>query len=62
MVRLARGDVTARTAGELTSMFRVLRHAASLAPRLGDVIARLFATAARVVLRLSQYAEYPARV
>eukprot|EP00974_Lingulodinium_polyedra_P119232 11170357-Lingulodinium_polyedra.AAC.1 len=62
MVRLARGDVSARTAGELTSIARALHHDATLARRLGDVTTRLLTTAARVILRFPQHAEYPARV
>ena len=61
MVRLARGDVSERTARELTSILQALRHDATLTPRLGEVVTRLFTTAGQVILRFSQYAEYPAR-
>ena len=62
LVRLARGDVTQRAALELTCIFRALRHDAALTPRLGEVVTRLLTTAGQIVLRFSQYAEYPARV
>ena len=62
MVRLARGGVSERTARELTSILQALRHDATLTPRLGDVVTRLLMTAGQVILRFSQYAEYPARV
>jgi hypothetical protein len=61
MVRLARGDVSERTARELTSILQALRHDATLTPRLGEVVTRLLMTAGQVILRFSQYAEYPAR-
>ena len=61
MVRLARGDVSERTARELPSILQALRHDAGLAPRLDDVVAQVLMTAGQVVLRFSQYAEYPAR-
>ena len=50
-----------RTARELTSILQALRHDATLTPRLGEVVTRLFTTAGQVILRFSQYAEYPAR-
>ena len=61
LIRLARGDVTERTARELTCILRALDNGAALTPRLGEVIARLLTTTGQVVLRFSQYAEYPAR-
>ena len=61
MVRLARGDVSERTARELTSILQALRHDATLTPRLGEVVTRLLMTAGQVIPRFSQYAEYPAR-
>ena len=62
MVRLARGDVSARASAELVSIFKALHNDATLTPCLGKVITRLLTTAAHVLLRFSQYAEYPARV
>ena len=61
LVRLARGDVSERVARELTCILRALCHDAALTPRLGEVVTRLLTTAGQVVLRFSQYAEYPAR-
>ena len=55
------GDVSERTALELTRILRALDHDAALAPRLGEVVTRLLTTAGQVALRFSQYAEYPAR-
>lgn len=51
-----------RTAEELTCILRALHHDATLTPRLGEVVTRLLTTAGQVILRFSQYAEYPARV
>ena len=62
LVRLARGDVSARASAELGSIFKALHHDATLTPRLGKVITRLLTTAAHVLLRFSQYAAYPTRV
>ena len=61
MVRLARGDVSEGTARELTSILQAVCHDATLTPRLGEVVKPLFTTAGQVILRFSQYAEYPAR-
>jgi hypothetical protein len=61
MVRLARGDVSERTARGLTSIRQALRHDATLTPRLGEVVTRLLMTAGQVILRFSQYEGYPAR-
>ena len=38
MVRLARGDVSERTARELTSILQAVRHDAILTPRLGEAV------------------------
>ena len=59
MVRLARGDVSERTARELTSILQALRHDATVAPRLGEVVTRLLMTAGQVILRFSQYEGTP---
>ena len=50
-----------RTARELTRILQPVRHDAGLTPRLGEVVTRLLTTAGQVILRFSQYAEYPAR-
>ena len=50
-----------RAAQELTCILQALHNDAGLTPRLGAVVTRLLTTAGRVVLRFSQYAEYPAR-
>ena len=50
-----------RTARELTSILQALRHDATLTQRLGDVVTRLLVTVGQVILRVSQYAESPAR-
>ena len=60
MVRFARGEVSERTAWEMTSILQALRYDATLTPRLGEVVTRLLMTAGQVILRFSQYAEYPA--
>ena len=49
-----------RAAHELTCILQAMRHDAGLTPRLGEVVTRLLTTAGQVVLRFSQYAEYPA--
>ncbi len=61
VVRLARGDVSERTARELTSILQALHHGATLTPRVGEVVTRLLMTAGQAILRFSQYAEYPDR-
>ena len=53
--------MTERTARELTSILQALRHDATITPRPGEVVTRLLMTAGQVILRFSQYAEYPAR-
>ena len=50
-----------RAAQELTCILEALQNNAGLSPRLGEAVTRLLTTASQVVLRFSQYAEYPAR-
>ena len=61
MVILARGDVSERAAQEVTCILQALHNDAGLTPRLGEVVTRSLTIAGQVVLRFSQYAEYPAR-
>jgi len=53
--------VSERAAQGLTCILQALHNDAGLTPRLGEVVTRLLTTAGQVVLRFSQYAEYPAR-
>ena len=61
MVRLARGDVSERTARDLTCILQALQSDSGLTPRPGEVVTRLLKSIGQEVARYSQYAEYPAR-